>query len=359
MTCATAPTKLAGERRRLGKMSGSSSRRAETRERQKTMARAIWSGVISFGLVSIPVGLYTAVQEHEPSFHQFQQGTKDRIRYKRVNERTGKEVDYGDVVRGAEVGDDEYVILSDEDLDSVAPGKSRSLDITAFVDLEDIDPIYFAKPYYLAPAGEGTEKTYALLRDAMAEAGKAGIAMFVMHGKEHLAAVRADGDVLVLETLYFADEVRDPKAELDVPGRIKFRGQELKMATSLIESMAGGWRPKDYRDTYTDRVNELIESKRSGAEFKPSEAAPEPTNVVDLLEVLRRSVDDAKSGRSAKKAPAKQAAKKSAKKSAAKKAPAKKSAAKKAPAMKTAAKKTAAKKAPVKKTVAKKARKAS
>lgn len=341
MTCATVPGMRAGERRRLGKLSTSLPRGGVTEERQKAMARAIWSGVISFGLVSIPVGLYTAVQEHEPSFHQFQQGTTDRIRYKRVNERTGKEVDYGDIVRGAEVGDGEYVLLSDEDLDSVAPGKSRSLDITAFVDLADIDPVYFAKPYYLAPAGEGTEKTYALLRDAMAEAGRAGIAMFVMHGKEHLAAVRADGDVLVLETLYFADEVRDPKSELDVPGRIKFRGQELKMATSLIESMAGDWRPKDYRDTYTDRVNELIESKRSGNEFQPSEAAPEPTNVVDLLDVLRRSVEDARSGRGGTKAPRQ-------------KAGAKKTGAKKAPAKKAGAKKTGAKKAVTKKAAARK-----
>jgi DNA end-binding protein Ku len=328
------------------------------------MARAIWSGVISFGLVSIPVGLYTAVEEHEPSFHQFQKGTKDRIRYKRVNERTGREVDYAEIVRGAEVGDDEYVMLSDEDLDAVAPGKSRSLDISAFVDLAEIDPVYFAKPYYLAPSGEQNEKTYALLRDAMAEAGKAGIAMFVMHGKQHLAAVRADGDVLVLETLYFADEVRDPKAQLDVPGKVKFRGQELRMATSLIESMADDWRPKDYRDDYTDRLNQLIESKRSGAEFTPSADAPAPTNVVDLLDVLRRSVDDARSGRGGKKAPAKKAAaKKVAKKAPAKKAAAKQASASKAPAKKAAAKKvtkkTAAQKTAAKKTAAKKARKAS
>jgi DNA end-binding protein Ku len=326
------------------------------------VARAIWSGVISFGLVSIPVGLYTAVQEHEPSFHQFQKNTMDRIRYKRVNERTGKEVDYADIVRGAEVGGGDYVILSDEDLDSVAPGKSRSLDITAFVDLADIDPIYFAKPYYLAPANEETEKTYALLRDAMAEAGKAGIAMLVMHGKQHLTALRADGDVLVLETLYFADEVRDPKAELDVPGRTRSRPQELKMAVSLIESMSDEWRPSAYRDTYTDRVNELIEAKRSGGEFQPSEAAPEPTNVVDLLDVLRQSVGAARSGRSAQKAPAKTASKKaSAKKAATKQTVAKKTssrtAAKKAPVKKTTAKapsRKAASKQPAKKTAARK-----
>ena len=328
------------------------------------MARSIWSGVISFGLVSIPVGLYSAVREHEPSFHQFQQGTEDRIRYKRVNERTGREVDYGDIVRGAEVGGGKYVMLTDEELDSVAPGKSRALEITGFVDLAEIDQAYYAKPYFLAPANEETQRTYALLRDAMAEAGKAGIAMLVMHGKQHLVAVRADGDVLVLQTLYFADEVLDPKAELDLPGRLKFRPQELKMAVSLVESMAAEWRPEDYRDTYTDRVNELIESKRSGAEFQPGEAAPEPTNVVDLLDVLRRSVADARSSRGARKAPAKapaKAAKKAAakkaaaKKAAAKKTTAKKTTARKAPAKKTAAKKTTAQKAPAKKTAARKA----
>ncbi|HEU5269142.1 MAG TPA: Ku protein [Jatrophihabitans sp.] len=337
------------------------------------MARAIWSGVISFGLVSIPVGLYTAVREHEPSFHQFQQGTEDRIRYKRVNERTGREVDYGDIVRGAEVADGKYVMLTDEELDSVAPGKSRSLEITGFVDLAEIDQTYYAKPYYLAPGGEEAQRTYALLRDAMAEAGQAGVATLVMHGKEHLVAVRADGDALVLQTLYFADEVVDPKAELDLPGRIRFRPQELKMAVSLVESMGAEWRPQDYRDTYTDRVNELIESKRSGAEFQPSEPAPEPTNVVDLLDVLRRSVDDARSARrgsagsstrkasgtksAAKKAGAKATAKKagakSAKQAPAKKAPAKKAPAKKAPAGKSAAaKKSSAAKATAKKAAA-------
>ena len=334
------------------------------------MARSIWSGVISFGLVSIPVGLYTAVREHEQTFHQFQQGTEDRIRYKRVNERTGREVDYGDIVRGAEVADGTYVMLTDEELDAVAPGKSRALEITGFVDLAEIDQIYYAKPYYLAPGGEEAQRTYALLRDAMAEAGQAGIATLVMHGKEHLVAVRSDGDGLVLQTLYFADEVVDPQSELDLPGRVRFRPQELKMAVSLVESMATEWRPQDYRDTYTDRVNELIESKRSGAEFQPSEPAPEPTNVVDLLDVLRRSVDDARSARrgssaskagttgnagTARKAPAKKTAAKSAAKKTAAKSAAKKTAAKSAAkktAAKPAAKKATTKKAPARKTTA-------
>jgi DNA end-binding protein Ku len=271
------------------------------------MARAVWSGVISFGLVSVPVGLYTATEEHEPTFHQFQEGSSDRIRYKRVNERTGKEVDYSDIAKGADVGGGHYVMLTDDDLSSVAPGRSRSLDIERFVDLDEIDPVYFSKSYYLAPGSDETKKTYALLREAMASSNKAAVGTFVMHGKEHLAAIRAAGPVLVLETLFFADEVRDPKAELDgVPSRGKFRGEEMRMATQLIETMSGPWRPKDCRDTYTDRVNDLIKSKRKGEEFEPSDAAPNATNVVDLMDALQRSVDAARAGRktTTKKQPA-------------------------------------------------------
>jgi DNA end-binding protein Ku len=262
------------------------------------MARAVWSGVISFGLVSVPVRLYTATEEHSPTFHQFKEGTSDRIRNKRVNERTGREVEYSDVAKGAELGDGRYVMLTDADLASVAPGRSRSLDIATFVDLDDIDPVYFAKSYYLAPGSEETKKTYALLREAMATSNKAAIGTFVMHGKEHLAAIRAAGVVLVLETLFFADEVRDPKAVLDgLPNRGKLPDKELAMATQLVESMSGPWRPGDYHDTYTDRVNALIDAKRNGEEFEPSDAAPDATKVVDLMDALQRSVDAARTGR--------------------------------------------------------------
>ena len=149
------------------------------------------------------------------SFHQFEKDTTDRIRYKRVNERTGKEVDYGDIVKGAKVGGGRYVMLDPDELDAVAPGRSRSLEIHAFVDLADIDPIYFQKTYYLAPGTDESKKVYALLRDAMAEANRAAIGTLVMRGKEYLAAIRPDGDLLVLETMFFADEVRDPHDELD------------------------------------------------------------------------------------------------------------------------------------------------
>ena len=173
------------------------------------MARAIWSGVLSFGLVAIPVELYSATEAHRPVFHQFEEGTADRIRYQRVNERTGDEVGYANVVKGADIGGGNYVMLDQDELDSVAPGRSRSLDIHTFVDLDEIDAIYFDKTYFLGP-GKEAAKPYALLRDAMEHSGKAAIASFVMRGKEYLAAVRADGGLLALETLFFADEVPGP-----------------------------------------------------------------------------------------------------------------------------------------------------
>jgi DNA end-binding protein Ku len=283
------------------------------------MARAVWSGLISFGLVSVPVGLFTATQEHQPSFHQFAKNSTNRIRYKRVNERTGKEVDFENIVKGVDVGGGEHVMVTDEELEQIAPGRSRALEISGFVDLDEIDPIYFNKAYYLAPSGDESKKTYALLRDAMAKTNRAGIGTFVMHGKQHLAAVRAAGNTLVLETLFFADEVRDSKSMLDnLPGKTSFSKGELNMATQLVESMADAWNPKQYRDTYTDRVNELIAAKRKGNEVQVADDAPEPTNVVDLLEALRRSVDTARGGGT--KAAAKKAAPR---KASAKKAPAK------------------------------------
>jgi DNA end-binding protein Ku len=322
------------------------------------MARAIWSGVLSFGLVSVPVEIYSATEAHEPTFHQFEQGTNDRIGYQRVNERTGKEVDYSDIVKGAEVGRGKYVMLDQDELDSVAPGRSRSLEINRFVDLDEIDPMHFAKSYYLGPNGDEAKKPYALLRDAMAKANRAAIANFVMRSKEYLAAIRADGNVLVLETMFFADEIRDPKDEIDdLPGSVKLSPQEMKMAGQLIESMAGPWNPKDYRDSYTDRVNELIRAKAKNKSFEPAEEAPQATNVVDLTEALRASVEAARrGGRSGGgRGAAKKTGAKKATKAATKKAPAKKSAAKKSAAKKSAAKKSAAKKAPAKKPAAKKA----
>ncbi|MFF5083332.1 Ku protein [Actinoplanes sp. NPDC000266] len=262
------------------------------------MARPIWTGAITFGLVSVPVAMYSATHEHEVSFHQFEKGTGDRIRYKRVNERTGKEVDYDDIVKGADVGGGDYVMLDQEELDSVAPGRSRSLDIDRFVELDAIDPLYYDKTYFLGPGRDETEKVYGLLRDAMADSGRAAIGTLVMRGKEYLAVIRADGDLLMLQTMYFADEVRDPKDQIDsLPRRNAAKPAELHMAQQLIDSMAGKWRPADFRDTYTDRVNKLIDEKKAGEQITPAAEAPEPTAATDLFEALRRSVEAAKKGR--------------------------------------------------------------
>ncbi|WP_433201586.1 Ku protein [Dactylosporangium sp. CS-047395] len=264
------------------------------------MARPIWSGVISFGLVSVPVAMYPATHEHEVSFHQFEKGTSDRIRYKRVNERTGKEVEFDDIVKGADVGDGQYVMLDPDELDEIAPGRSRSLEIHRFVDLDEIDPVHYVKTYYLEPGSDETKKTYALLRAAMEESNRAAIATLVMRGKEYLAAIRADGNLLVLETMYFADEIRDPKRELDrYPGKVTLSRPEMRMATQLIASMSGPWRPKDFRDTYQDRVQDLIEAKVKGDELTQAEEPPEATGVSDLMEVLRQSVEAARNRRTA------------------------------------------------------------
>ncbi len=269
------------------------------------MARAIWSGSISFGLVTIPVGLYSATEDHTVHFNQFERDTSDRIRYERVNERTGKEVDYADVVKGHEVGNGDYVVVEPRELQAIAPGRSRSIDIETFVDLSEIDPIFFQKTYWLAPEDKDHARPYALLAAAMNKTNRAGIATFVMRGKQYLTAVRADGDVLALDTLYFADEIRDPRTLLDtLPGKVKPKAGELKMATSLVESMSGAWKPKDYTDTYTGRVNKLIRDKRKGKEIITEEQPPESTDVVDLMDALRRSVESARGGRKPTKAKA-------------------------------------------------------
>jgi DNA end-binding protein Ku len=315
------------------------------------VARTIWTGVISFGLVSVPVGLYPAVEEHAVTFHQFEKGTTDRVRYRRVNERTGDELDYDDIERGAPIGGGNYVMVDDEELEFVAPGRSRSLDIYAFVGLDEIDPMYFHRPYYVGPTGAETVKTYALLRDAMADTNKAGIGKFVMRGKEHLAAIRPYGAILVVETMFFADEIRDPASAMEyIPGRVSARGQERQMATQLIDSMSGTWRPSDYGDTYTGRINDLIASKHTGGQFTPTDEAPEPTNVIDLVAALQASIDRSfatRSSRSGKRAAAKPSSERQTR--------ARPGATAKSSVKKSSVKKTVAKKAPAKKSPPRKA----
>jgi DNA end-binding protein Ku len=259
------------------------------------MARAIWSGSISFGLVSIPVKLYSATDPQDVQFHQLQKNTGQRVRNKRVAEESGREVDYEDIVKGYEVSKGEYVIVTPEELESVEPTRSKSIEIEDFVDLDDIDPIYFEKTYYLAPEkGAGAEKAYALLREALSKSNKIAVGRFVLRTKEYLAAIRPMDDVLVLETMYFADEIRDAKKEIkELPAKAAVSKRELDMAMQLVESQAGDWDPMKYEDRYRASVLKLIRAKAKGKDIVVEKEA-EPERVSDLMEALRQSVESAR-----------------------------------------------------------------
>jgi DNA end-binding protein Ku len=260
------------------------------------MPRAIWSGTISFGLVNVAVKLHTATEEKDVSFHQLQEKTGDRIRVKRVSEETGREVDYEDIVKGYEVSKGKHVIVTPEELESVDPGPKRTVAIEDFVGLEEIDPIYFVKTYYVAPAdAEGSKKAYVLLRDAMRKSNRVAIGRFVMRTKQYLVAIRPMDDVLILTTLYFSDEVRSWK-DLDVPGKVKVSVRELDIALRLIDSLTTAWKPERYDDTYRTKLLKLIKDKAKGKEIvvEPEER---PAPVTDLLAALEESVRAARAGR--------------------------------------------------------------
>ena len=256
------------------------------------MARATWSGFLSFGLVSVPVGLYTATSDQTIHFNQLHRGTSHRVRYKKVDEETGEELSLDDIVNGYPLGGDEYVIVTHEEMTEVAPGKSELIEIQDFVDLEEIDPIFFRQSYYLAPKGKGADRAYALLLEAMRETKKVGIATFVLRDKEHLVAIRPTNDVLVLETMYFEDEIRDPKEELStLPSPGHANAKELGIAKKLVESLTDSWDPGRYKNTFRERIEELIEEKRAGhAVVHGSEERPK-SNVIDLMSALQASID--------------------------------------------------------------------
>ncbi|MGN5380823.1 Ku protein [Streptomyces lasalocidi] len=259
------------------------------------MARALWNGVLAFGLVSLPVQLFAATDSHTIRFRQLQRGTSDRVRNKRVNERTGEEVPQDEIVKGLDAGD-EYVILEPGELGEIAPGRSRELEITGFVDLADVEPVFFDRTYYLGPNGAQYEKVYSVLQRALERADKAGIATFVMRNREYLVAVRSEAGILTLHTLHWADEIRDPRAENDdLPQRVGPADRELRMAEQLIDSLSMEWNPTDFHDTYHDKVRELVRAKKKGGSVEKAEQPAEATNVVDLMDALRSSVDRAKS----------------------------------------------------------------
>jgi DNA end-binding protein Ku len=260
----------------------------------------MWQGTISFGLVTVPVAMYGATEDHAVRFRQLQRGTADRVRNQRVNERTGDEVPYPDVVKGYQVDQDEYVVVEPDELADIAPDKSRSIEIETFVELSEIDPIYFDRTYWLAPADTDHAHAYYLLHKAMSSTDRVGIARFVMRNKEYLTAVRAGRRVLTLQTMHFADELRDPVRLIpDLPKADRPRRKELDMAVALIESMSGAWQPTEYADTYQERVRELVRAKQDGEPTAKPAGPAEPTNVLDLGEALRRSVRGRSPARSA------------------------------------------------------------
>ncbi|WP_369147761.1 Ku protein [Streptomyces sp. R44] len=260
------------------------------------MARPVWRGNLAFGLVSLPVGLYTATDRHTIRFHQLQRGTSDRVRNRRVNERTGEEVGLDDIVKGFDAGD-EYVLVEPGELDDIAPGRSKTLEISGFVDLDEVDPIFFDKTYYLGPVDQEHGKVYRLLEQTLSRANRAGIATFVMRQREYLVAVKAENGLLTCHTLHWADEIRDPAEEIDnLPGEPKTSEKERRTAEQLIEAMTIDWDPEDYQDTYQEKVAALIEAKQSGETVEKAEPAAEATHVIDLMEALRASVKHARGG---------------------------------------------------------------
>jgi DNA end-binding protein Ku len=261
------------------------------------MARAIWSGTISFGLLNVPVKLYSAVSRKTIRFNELRESDSSRVRHKRVAEADDKEVPYEEIVRGYEISPDRYVVFSRDELEKLNPAKTRAIEIQDFVDIEQIDPIYFDSPYYLAPA-EGAEKAYGLLVRAMEASGKAAIARFVLRNKEHLAAIRPMDGVLTLTTMRFADEVVSPQELDDVlpDSSPRVEKREREMAEKLIDSLAADFKPEKYRDEYREQLLSLIEQKAEGKQVVASESEePEPTKAPDLMAALEQSLAAVKS----------------------------------------------------------------
>ena len=316
------------------------------------MARAIWSGSISFGLVSVPVKAFAAVRDHSVHFNQLERKTGARINYKKVSEKTGKEVSSDDIESGYEISSGKYVIVEDEELEKLRPRTSRTIDISDFVDLSEIDPIYYERTYWLGPDGEAAERPYRLLLAAMEAENKAGIGTVVMRKKQYLAAIRPLDGALAMSTMRFADEVV-PQKDIDaLPGKgSKPEPRELKLASQIIGSLATDWDPKRYHDTYTEELKSLIEAKAAGKEIVVEEEAPADSNVLDLMQALEASLEAARKGGGKKMAAevakvAEQLAEEADGEDEPEPEP--KSRAKKAPAKKSATKKSASKRTPTK-----------
>lgn len=270
------------------------------------MPRVIWKGAISFGLVHVPVALYPASQEIGIDFDWLDKRSMDPVGYKRINKRTGKEIERENIVKGIKQEDGDYVVLSDEEIKAAYPTSTQTIDIETFVKADEIPFTYLEKPYYLAPLGKG-EKVYALLREAMADAGVIGVARVVMHTKERLAALIPDGDALLLNTIRWAAEIR-PRDELQLPAVGKsaanLKEGELKMAVQLVRDMTGVWQPDAYADKFTEAIHALAAQRVEAGKTEKvtpleGEAPAASSNVVDLTELLKKSLETRKPGTTA------------------------------------------------------------
>jgi DNA end-binding protein Ku len=282
------------------------------------MARAIWSGSISFGLLNVPVKLYSAVSKKSVSFRELRESDGSRVRHKRVAEADGEEVDYNDIVKGYEMAPDQYVVITRDELEELDPKKTRAIEVLDFVDLDDIDPIYFDHPYYLGP-DKGAERAYALLVKAMEDSHKVAVCRFVLRNRESLAALRPMNGVMTMATMRFADEVVSPDELEEVLGEEVEapKKKELDMAKALIDSLTSEFDAEQYRDEYREELLNLIERKAKGESIVSTETeAPQPTKAPDLMAALEESLaavkaEESGSKKSTKKPPAKKTASKS------------------------------------------------
>jgi DNA end-binding protein Ku len=288
------------------------------------MARAVWSGTISFGLVSVSVKAYTAVRDHEVRFHQIDKKSGARVRYEKVSEKTKRKLDSDDIEMGYELRKGRYVKFTKEELADLRPRSTRSVEVSDFVPLEEIDPIYYERTYWLAPDGPGATRAYGLLCAAMEERQRVGIGSVVMRNKQYLAAIRPLDGVLAMSTLRFADEVV-ARSEIDaLPSRrTRADAKELRLATQIIDALEAEWKPAKYHDTYTEELRELIERRAKGETVTIEESPAENAKVLDLMAALNESVAAAKRGRRGKRAtksaPRKSSVKPSARKSSSRK----------------------------------------
>ena len=256
------------------------------------MPRPIWSGAISFGLVSVPVKLFAAVSQKDVSFHQIDKQSGSRIRYKRVSEKTGREIPYERIAKGYEIDDEKYVVIDKEELERFAPDATKRIDIEDFIDLEEIDPIYYEHTYFLSP-DKGGDKAYALLRKAMDDSDKIGVGRVVIRTKQYLAAVRPYGKKgIALETMYFPDEIVDEDEIPGVPDKMpRVSDKELSMARKLVESISTEFDPDKYQDEYRERVLDFLKKKAKGKTITIEEPEEQTAAVTDLMEALKASVE--------------------------------------------------------------------